>query len=226
MKKLLALAALAIVIAAATSSQAVTVKEQSAFVGINTGTTNYVDWIWTNDGPIVPSSGAFTFAHGDAATYDSGSSYYYYYQVEAVNNVDIVAFSLNVNPNTVLTAGFISGVNLDDPLTFNHNGVAGDNEAAVIGPVDPTGVTFNSGGLAPNVSFDFDSPTNDLNLNEYSTVLFITCLQPPVMKFSSMQNGDTFVGSLPVPQNPIPEPMTMLLTAISAIGLYIKKRVA
>jgi len=93
------------------------------------------------------------------------------------------------------------------------------------GPTDPTGAVFNSGGIAPNVSYDFDAPTNDLTLDEFSTVLFVTCLHPPVFKFSSMQNGESFNGELPVPMNPIPEPMSMLLIASSAIGLYIRKRI-
>jgi hypothetical protein len=225
MKNILRLATVIAVFSAVTSAQAVTVKGQASFLGVSTATTNYVDWIYTSDGAIVAPSAAFTYAHGDATAY-TASTWYYYYQVENVQDVSIFAFSLNVNPNTILSAGFISGADLD-AAPFSHTGVVGDVEAApwVAGPTDPSGAVFNPGGIAPNVSYDFDSPSNDLTLDEFSTVLFVSCLHPPVFKFSTMQNGESFNGALPVPMDPIPEPMSMLLIASSAIGLYIRKRI-
>jgi hypothetical protein len=62
-------------------------------------------------------------------------------------------------------------------------------------------------------------------MNEQSTVLFVSCNEPPIFKFSTMQNGESFNGLLPVPKNPVPEPMSMILIATSALGLYIRKRI-
>lgn len=217
-----------LVLACATTANAVLVKGEAEFKGVSTGLMNYVDYIYTDEGPILTTSGAtFNFVHGNATTYDVDSSWHYYYQVENFLDVQIVAFSLNVDPNTILSAGWITGVDLDDVTTFDHNGVAGDHEAAwVAGPTDPKSAVFSAGGLAPNVSYDFDKTSGfELTMNEFSTVLFVSCDQPPIFKFSAMQNGESFNGKLPVPQNPVPEPMSMILIAASALGLYIRKRI-
>ncbi|MEW6536588.1 MAG: PEP-CTERM sorting domain-containing protein [Candidatus Auribacterota bacterium] len=229
MKRLGILTLAGLILACAVNGSAITVKDEAAFLGVSTGKTNYVDYIYTNDGPILTTSGAtFNFVHGDAAAYDTDSTWYYYYQVENLFDVDIVAFSLNVNPHTVMSAGWITGVDLDDSLTFNHNGVAGDHETAwVVNAGDPSSAVFNPSGIAPNVSYDFDSPTNDLYMNEQSTVLFLSCVEPPVFKFSSMQNGESFNGLLPVPQipqNQIPEPMTLILISSGIASLIVRKR--
>jgi hypothetical protein len=64
-------------------------------------------------------------------------------------------------------------------------------------------------------------------MNEQSTVLFVSCNEPPVFKFSSMQNGESFNGLLPVPQipqNQIPEPMTLILISSGIASLIVRKR--
>ncbi|MEW6536589.1 MAG: PEP-CTERM sorting domain-containing protein [Candidatus Auribacterota bacterium] len=227
MKKMGILALASLIMACATNGSAITVKGEADFLGVSTGLHNYVDYMYTSDGPVLTTSQAtFNFVHGNANGYDVASTWHYYYQVENLLDVDIVAFSLNVDPNTIVSAGWITGVDLDDALTFNHNGVAGDHEAAwVVNAGDPSSAVFNPSGIAPNVSYDFDSPTNDLYMNEQSTVLFVSCNEPPIFKFSTMQNGESFNGLLPVPKNPVPEPMSMILIATSALGLYIRKRI-
>ncbi|MEW6534650.1 MAG: PEP-CTERM sorting domain-containing protein [Candidatus Auribacterota bacterium] len=227
-KKLCMALASGLVLLSLSSAQALTVKGETAFAGVSTGTTNYVDYIYTDEGPILETTDAtFNFVKGTAAEYDTGSAWHYYYQVENHHLVDIVAFSLNVFPGTVLTAGWIAAVNIDDAATFDHNGVAGDHEAAwVAGPTDPSDVLFNPSGIAPNISYDFDTPTNNLTVNEYSTVLFISCDQPAGFKFSTMQNGESYNGLLPVPRNPVPEPISMVLLASSVLGIFLRKRIS
>lgn len=214
------------------SSQALVIKGQATYFGIGKGYSAYVDYMYTDEGPILTTADAtFNFIHGDANAYDLGSTYHYYYQVENIHDINIVAFSMNINPSAILSAGWIHNVDLDDVATFNHNGIPGDVEVSWLnGPTDPADASFNSSGVAPNLSFDFDRDQNcSLDNREFSTVLFISALTPPTSKFSSMQNGEVFVGSLPtpiIPPSSIPEPLTLILTACSAIALYLRKRVA
>lgn len=227
--KLLTILTAALLFAGMSSAYAVVLMDEATFVGFSTGKSTYVDYYVTDEGPVItPGSYTFNFIHGDATAYTDDSIWYYYYQIENPEDVSIVAFSLNIFPVTVLSAGWIDGVDLD-AAPFNHT-VAMEHELsgspAVSGPTSPADASFNPGGIAPNVSYDFDSPTNNLTKNEFSTVLFISCKFDPTFKFSTMQNGETFNGSLPVPTSPlsIPEPMSMILFGGSIVGLVIKKR--
>ncbi len=222
MKKFLTLVISLLVLVTAGTAWSITTMGEAEFKGILTGLKNYVDWIVTNDGPIVTTAQeTFVFVHGNANLYDTGSIYYYYYQFENYHNDNIVAFSLNVNPNTVLTAGYMVGVDLD-AAPFSH-AVVGDHEAAWNPIVDPASAVFNPGGIAPNVSYNYDPPGNCLCMNDTSTVMFISCLEPPVFKFSTAQNGESWNGQLPVPKDPIPEPMSFFILLIGLAGLVLKK---
>lgn len=199
----------------------IVIKEEARFVGFSTGLTVYVDYMVTDEGsPLSPGGTAdFEFVYGDENAY-SDSSWYYFYQFENPIDVNIHAFSLNVYPDSVLSAGWISDVDLDE-MPFNHTGVAGDHESTSV-TVNPDNATFSPGGLLPNLSFDFDT---SINLSQHSTVLFLTSLTPPGSKFSTAQNGDSFNGQLPVPiqsQPIIPEPLSVLLLAAGISALLFR----
>lgn len=218
-----------------------TVKGQASMNGYFTGLTDYIDYLYTSEGPVVNSNEAvFHFAYGSAADYDVASTYHYYYQIENIHDLSLVAFSINVYPGSVASVGWIDGMNLDDMNTFDHNNVTGDVEIAWNGsPVSPQSARLNPNGLAPNVSFDFDADSgNRIEPYQQSAVLFISGIQNPSFFFTAMQDAEAFTGKLPAPGliaettfggNPnnapnIPEPATMMLVSAGAGVLLIRRK--
>lgn len=229
-KTFLTILTLAFVLGASQSSYAIKAYNEVTFTGMNTGTVVCVDWLYTNEGaPVTPTTPGvnFYFANnsGGANDYTNNSTWYYYYEIENPVAIDLVAFSLNVFPDSVVSTGWITGITLEDPA-FGHI-IPGEYEPTVATPQTPDDATFNTGTLAPNVSFDFGSG-HDITKGEGSAILFISSNNGPTTKFSSMQNGDTFIGSLPVPligTTSIPEPTSLILVGSAVLGLIrrIKK---
>jgi len=211
--------------------RAVLVKGEAAYKGAWSGEYNYVDYIYTDEGPLVSADSSFHFHHGDSSAYHDDSLWYYYYQVEnhaytAIQHI-VHAFSVQLDGGMVVSMGFISGHDLDNSLTFNHNGVVGDHEQSwTISARDPLSCSLTVSGLAPNVSVDFDQVNFSLS-NDQSAVIFVTSVAPPEFRFSSMQNNESFHGYLPAPTMPlisIPEPVSLILLGLGTISLVVWKR--
>ena len=174
--------------------------------------------------PLNPGPGV----KGDATAY-ANSTYFYYYQLEN-NSTDnplkvLSQMSLALDSGVVLTAGFISGADIDSGL-FNHN-IVGDHEdagASLFDPdVTPGQSEFQLGAIDQAVwEFNPSIPVGD-----ESSVLFITSDFPWVFNsVGVLDSGTTYNGLLPVPSfdSTIPEPFSILLLSGSLIGLVIKKR--
>ncbi len=197
--------------------------------------TSYVDWIVSNtDLATGISSSQFRFAFdlnagtakGDYATYANDSVWYYYYQIENTSGNFGTSFSLKLEPSTVLTAGYILDVDLDTDLDITHldsdPGLAGENESGGGSVVNFTGATYDSSPPQPNASLNF---TPGLASGSESTVFFVTCFQPPEYFIAELLTGPLGPeGFVPIPLNPVPEPMSMALVASGIAGIYLKKR--
>lgn len=192
----------------------------------------YVDYIVSTtalDGGLP--AGLFVFStlnggpglEGTKALYDA-SSYYYYYQLE--NNspaclTTIHQLTLNVDSDSILSAGYILLSDIDDAATFNHN-LAGEHENVVIDrPPDES--DYDTISFPQNQTWSF-SP--ELAIGGESTVLFITSSEPPVFSPAYALDGTPFSGVLPVPEmsDPpsIPEPFSIILMVSAVLGLFVK----
>lgn len=210
--------------------EAVTVYGETEMIAVNPGAccSNYVDWVYTDGTPLLAADSSFTFCScaGGAMEY-TNSAWYYYYQVENFNgdiSTRIQAFQINVDPAAVITVGFISGADLDSG-PFNHN-IMGDHESALFTTLQaPLQARYESGTMCPCATFDFDAPSHLLD-HEESVVLFISGKSDPDFFFSSMQNGNTWIGDVPGPGTPtsVPEPFSAILVAIGSIGLGLRSK--
>ncbi|MEW6536381.1 MAG: hypothetical protein AB1454_12285 [Candidatus Auribacterota bacterium] len=176
-----------------------------------------VDYIVTQTPPSFEST-AFSFGVGNAALY-SMSSYFYFYQLENFIDSNIDLFSISLPGEAVLTAGFITGVDLD-AAPFSHS-VPFETESMTASIVNPDGCYDNVGGMMYSLNWWFDP---EMAYDTESTVLFITSTDGPVFRYASAQNGDSFIGNVPAPDVPaVPEPGAMLLF-LSGIIVYLKSR--
>lgn len=199
------------------------------------GRDSYVDWIVsTTDLATSIPDGQFVFAtnfntaapHGDITAYRN-SMYYYYYQVENTSGNFGTSFSLKLEPSTVVTIGYMLDVDLDDGLDITHldtdTGLAGENDNGSSPIVDFGSASFDPNPPQPNGSFNF---AGGLASGSESTVFFVTCVQPPEYFIAELLTGPQGPeGLVPIPLNPIPEPMTMFLFS-SALGVlaYLRRR--
>ena len=194
----------------------------------------FVDWI-VSDHDLVPqtvSDSAFTFSvltndppntRGDKAAYD-GSAYYYYYQLEndETFNYNILnTLSLDLDPGVVVSAGYIVGLDIDDDLDDDHN-IAGEEENNSDGEIAPDQSKFTPIGSTPHQNWQWDL---GLGFGEESTILFLTCMLPPVYSPASALSGSrSYDGELPIPAIAIPEPMTMLLLGSGVFGVFLRRK--
>ncbi|MEW6535472.1 MAG: PEP-CTERM sorting domain-containing protein [Candidatus Auribacterota bacterium] len=224
-------------------SMAVMVKGEAEYISTAYGRSNYVDYIYTNEGPLVNADSSFQFFYGNADAYNQngGSEWWYYYQVENFSytsddpNVPsllhiVQAFSFQLAGGLVLSMGYIAGHDMDSSLSFDHN-IMGEHEKSWDdSAVNPVKCVLTPGGIAPNVSTDFHDATYDHRLcDDQSAVIFVSSVAPPAFRYSFMQNNDRFIGFLPTPTMPeitIPEPssLIMMLSAGSCLLMFKRKK--
>jgi|GEM_PF-1107435 len=161
-----------------------------------------------------------------------GSAYFYFYQVENPMVTNATAFALNLDPHTVLTAGYINAnYDLDTDFTIQHNISYSDGTNNYIdyegngGLVPVTDATFDPEGTATNMAINFTIPQGS-----ESYVFFVTCIAPPKYDISSAHAGaPALEGELPIPADPlppnnnVPEPTTMILLASSFAGYLLRR---
>lgn len=204
------------------------------------GRTSRVDWVVSRT-PLTTgaSQSDFNFAYnfntgtfqGDYTTYADNSSWYYYYQIENTSGNFATSFALKLEPNSVITAGFILNVDLDTDLDISHLdtdvGLAGELESGTAGtPVNFTSASFDSNPPVPNISLNF---AFGFKSGFESTVFFITSDSPPEYLIAELLPGAQGPeGMLPVPMQfhdfTIPEPTSMILIGISAVMLGFRKK--
>jgi len=193
----------------------------------------YVDWV-VADSDLVPGSvadGDFIFSYlttnpsetrGDIDAYNN-SSFYYYYQLEndeVCNNNILNTLSIDLDPGIIMSAGYITGLDIDDDLDGGHN-LTGEVENNHDGEVDPSQSKFTPVGSTPHQNWQWDL---GLNFGDESTILFLTCLMPPKYSPASALSGSkSYDGLMPIP-HVIPEPMSMLLLSASLLALLYRKR--
>ena len=193
----------------------------------------YVDWV-VSDHDLVPSSvtdDKFIFSfltsnpsvtRGDIDIYDN-SAYYYYYQLEndeICNDNILNTLSVDLDPGIILSAGYISGLDIDDDLDEMHD-LTGEVENNSDGEVDPDQSKFTPIGSTPHQNWQWDL---GLDFGEESTILFLTCEMPPMYSPASALSGSrSYDGFMPIPHL-IPEPMSMLLLSASLLALLYRKR--
>ena len=212
-----------------------TLKGESEFYRSTTGETIYADWIVsTQDLASNIDDSNFVFSiltndpgntRGNKALYNA-STYYYYYQLENdnVNNNNVVnAFSLDLDPDVVVSAGYITDVDLDLDLLELHN-LTGEAENNTNGEVDPSQSNFTPIGTIPHQNWQWNLGLGD---GEESTVLFLTCYMPPEYSPASALSGsDSYDGYLPIPglDDAVPEPISIVLLGSSLLALFHKKK--
>lgn len=198
---------------------------------------SYVDWIVSTTSLTTNiDESQFVFAtnlstgmdQGDHATYADASVWYYYYQVENASGNFATSFSLKVDPNTVATIGYILDVDLDMDLDITHIetdtniDLTGENEPTSQTVVNFTSASFDPSLPTPNGSFNF---AGGMSSNMESTVFFISCFAPPRYEISELLPGAQGPeGFVPIPTNPIPEPLTIGMIVSGICGLIIRKR--
>ncbi len=193
--------------------------------------TVHVDWIVSNtDLATGINSGSFMFAtnlntladQGDYAAY-TGSDYFYYFQIENTILNSGTGFSLDLDPDTVVTMGYMLGVDLDNGLDVLHD-IAGEQEASM-GITDFVSAVFDPNPPTPNGGLNFTLPPG-LVQNYESTTFFVTCTHAARYADAELligPHGPT--GYIPIPDNMVivPEPMTLMLLG-SSLGMFFLKR--
>jgi len=184
----------------------------------------FADILGYFDDPSLDIDGTSDGKKGTIDLFRDGSVYYYFYQLENFTSNYATGFTLNLDPDTVLTAGFIYGnYDLDTGLLVNHN-LAGENE--------PTGgkspiisSTFDPSGTAPNISLSFINGGGGLAPQRESWIFFVTCLAPPRYEINSLIAGSPpLFDELPIPTAPVAEPMSMILFGSFLTGLAVWKK--
>ena len=198
------------------------------------GTTQevFIDWIVSDHDLLTAAvtEGDFHFStiidgsagiKGNKTIYD-GSKYYYYYQIEndLVHNYDVLnTLSLDIDPDLILSAGYITGLDIDVDLIETHD-LLGEEENVTGTIVDADMSKFVPVGLVPHQNWEFYF---GLTFGAESTILFFTSDAPPRYSASSLLAGHrSYDGELPIPS--IPEPLTMVLLGFGSLVVYIRKR--
>ena len=194
----------------------------------------YIDWmVSTQDLAANITDDKFVFSvltndapntQGNKAAYNA-STYYYYYQLENdnVDNYDLInSLSLDLDPEVVVSAGYIIDVDLDTDLLEAHN-LVDEEENNTDGEVAPDQSNFTPVGSTPYQNWQWDL---GLTYGAESTVLFLSCYMPPEYSPSSGLSGAfSYNGYLPVPHlDTIPEPASMILLGAGLLSLLYKKK--
>jgi len=209
-----------------------TLKGESEFYRSSTGETIYADWIVSTQdlaSHIDDSNFVFSVLTNDPGntrgnkTLYNASTYYYYYQLEndnVSNNNLVNAFSLDLDPNVVVSAGYITDVDLDIDLLELHN-LTGEAENNTNGEISPDSSKFTPIGSTPHQNWSFDLASGD-----ETTVLFLTCFMPPEYSPASGLSGAyAYDGYLPIPTlDTVPEPISIVLLGSSLLALFYKKK--
>lgn len=198
------------------------------------GRASTVDWIVSNTALTSNiSQASFVFAYdfssggtkGDYTAYAEESTWYYYYQVENTSGNFGTSFSLHLDPDLIVSAGFILSVDLDTGLDISHldtdPGLAGEFEPAPSAPVNFVSASFDPYPPTPNASLNFFP---GLASGRESTVFFLTSNAPPEYFIAELLCGPQGPeGLLPIPMV-IPEPASILLLGgASIIALRLRK---
>ncbi len=203
------------------------------------GTGQYFtcDWIVSHGDIYNGSDSVLVFADvltstygiikGDATAFRS-STYFYFYQLENLTSNYATSLTVNVNPASVITAGFINSADCDldsDNLNSFSSRHVIPFEQEVISDIkcSITFAVFDPSGLTPNQSLSF-IPTG-LFPNRESFTFFITSNQAPVYKSASVLAGSpAYADELPVPNATFDEPSTILLVSYMIGGLLLRKK--
>ena len=193
----------------------------------------YIDWI-VSDHNLIPDSVSedrFVFSYltnnpsqtrGDIDAYNA-STYYYYYQLEndEVCNWNVMnTLSIDLDPGIILSAGYITGLDIDEDLDTDHN-LTGEVENNDDGEVAPDVSKFTPVGTVPHQNWQWNL---GLMFGEESTILFLTCLMPPQYSPASALSGSrSYDGYMPIPHL-IPEPASMVLLCASLLALLYRRK--
>lgn len=187
--------------------------------------TAHVDWIVAAE-DLAGSGSMFQFVEGNLSSY-ADSTYFYFYQVENTTLSSISNFAINIEANTILSAGWLTSENIDSS-PFSHT-VSFEDESST-GTINPSLGTFNNASTSPNMSWTFTvtgDPDSGLAPGEASTVLFFTSDEPPVYSDAILLSGYPAYSSLvPTPEEsaPVPEPSAMIMVGWGIVAFFARKK--
>ncbi len=183
----------------------------------------HVDWIVAME-DLADSGTTFQFVEGDATSY-AESTYFYFYQVENTTLSSISNFAINLEPDTVLSAGWLLSEDIDSS-PFNHT-VPLEDESS-FGTVNPSLGTFNNNSTSPNVAWTFTvtgDPNSGLAPGSSSSILFITSNEPPVYSNAILLSGYPAYSSIvPAPAASVPEPSVMFMVGWGIVAFFFRRK--
>jgi len=190
---------------------------------VNDANLVFADILGYGGNPSLDTDGTLDGKKGTVDIFRNYSAYYYFYQIENPMVTQVTAFTLNLDPNTVLTAGYINtNIDLDTGLGDDHD-LSGLGEYEGAGGLSAiTACSYDPSGTSPNLAVTVTIPQG-----YESYIFFVTCASPPRYDISSLHAGAPALdGELPIPMDPetnIPEPATMILF-ISSVAGYLLRR--
>ncbi len=199
------------------------------------GLTSTIDWIVSNTALTSNiDQNDFVFAYdfstaypattGDYNAYQNESSWYYYFQIENTSGRFLVALSMDIYPDAIISAGFILNADLDTDLNITHSntdpGLSDEIEIPNAPLTNFSIATYDPHPPVPNLAFNvFPALPN----NYESTIFFISGTGSPEYYMAKLLGGPQGpIGLLPVPVNSVPEPISLIMFGVGIFGLYGK----
>ncbi len=186
--------------------------------------TAHVDWI-VSATDMAASGTTFQFVEGNSGSY-ANSAYFYFYQVENTTLSSISNFAINLEPDTILSAGWLTSEDIDSS-PFNHTVSLEDESAS--GTFNPSLGTFNNASTTPNMAWTFTvtgDPDSGLAPGDSSSILFFTSNEPPVYSDAILLSGfPAYSSTVPAPSSvPVPEPSAMIMVGWGIVAFFARKK--